>query len=181
MQLTSDRLKFTLTAVEDAFGADVDYAMLVKHYGNEPEGEKRYSPAICTGATKRAVTGNPDSQHISTSFVARHNLTIRMQMRRYTRLTNGFPKKLSNHVAAFSLFVMYYNFGRPSNASRPASDGSRRQRSRLDHRRNGRPARKGGSEAAPQAQTLREESKRINPNRTIIYDTSASSSFSKSV
>ena len=112
MQLTSDRLKFTLTAVEDAFGADVDYAMLVKHYGNEPEGEKRYSPAICTGATKRAVTGNPDSQHISTSFVARHNLTIRMQMRRYTRLTNGFPKKLSNHVAAFSLFVMYYNFGR---------------------------------------------------------------------
>ena len=112
VQLTSDGLKVYLEAVEDAFGADVDYAMLVKHYGNAPEGEKRYSPAVCTGATQRAIMGNPDATHISTSYVERHNLTIRMQNRRYTRLTNAFSKKLSNHIAAFSLFIMYYNFGR---------------------------------------------------------------------
>ena len=112
VQLTSDGNRLYLSAVEDAFGADIDYAMLVKHYGDAPEGQRRYSPAVCTGATKMRVTGDPDEDHISTSYVERHNLTIRMAVRRYARLTNAFSKKLSNHVAAFSLFVMYYNFGR---------------------------------------------------------------------
>ncbi len=112
VQLTSDGLKLYLSAVEDAFGADVDFAMLIKHYGNAPEGEKRYSPAVCTGASQKAITGNPDAKHISTSYIERHNLTVRMQNRRYTRLTNGFSKKLANHVSAFAMFIMYYNFGR---------------------------------------------------------------------
>ncbi len=112
VQLTSDGLGVYPLAVEDAFGADIDYAMLIKHFGDAPEGQRRYSPAVCTGATKKPVTGDPDESHISTSYVERHNLTIRMAVRRYARLTNAFSKKLANHVAAFSLFVMYYNFGR---------------------------------------------------------------------
>ena len=112
VQLTSDGHRAYLSAVEDAFGSNVDYAMLVKHYGDAPEGQRRYSPAVCTGATAMRVTGDPDEAHISTSYVERHNLTIRMAVRRYARLTNAFSKKLSNHVAAFSLFVMYYNFAR---------------------------------------------------------------------
>ena len=112
VQLTSDGHGAYPSAVEDAFGADVDYAVLIKHFGDAPEGQRRYSPAVCTGATKKRVTGDPDEAHISTSYVERHNLTIRMAVRRYARLTNAFSKKLSNHVAAFSLFVMYYNFGR---------------------------------------------------------------------
>ena len=112
VQLTSDGNRLYLNAVEDAFGANVDYAMLVKVYGSDQEAERRYSPAKCLGADKLPVSGNPEPEHISTSYIERHNLTIRMQNRRYTRLTNGFSKKFENHIAAFSLFVMYYNFGR---------------------------------------------------------------------
>ena len=110
--LTSDGHKVYLTAVEDAFGSEIDYAMLVKHYGNTPEGEKRYSPAVCTGTTQKAVTGNPDAKHISTSYVERQNLTMRMSMRRFTRLTNAFSKKIDNHRHSIPLHFMYYNFVR---------------------------------------------------------------------
>ena len=102
-----------LTAVEDAFGADVDYAMLQKIYGATPEGgEVRYSPAQCMGAKRAVITGNPDFAHISTSFTERQNLTMRMSMRRFTRLTNAFSKKVENHEAAVALHFMYYNFCR---------------------------------------------------------------------
>jgi IS1 family transposase len=99
--------------VEHAFGADVDYAMLVKLYGHEPESERRYSPAKCIGAEKHIVQGNPDPKLISTSYVERQNLTMRMCMRRFTRLTNAFSKKLENHVLALALYFMHYNFARP--------------------------------------------------------------------
>jgi IS1 family transposase len=112
VQLTTDGHKPYLSAVEDTFGADIDYAMLVKLYGNSPEGETRYSPAKCLGAVPQTIAGNPDPEHISTSYVERQNLTMRMSMRRFTRLTNGFSKKLANHIAAISIHYMYYNFGR---------------------------------------------------------------------
>ena len=112
VQLTSDGLNVYLSAVEDAFGADIDYAMLIKHYGNAPEGQRRYSPAVCTGATKVSVSGNPDDAHISTSYVERQNLTMRMSMRRMTRLTNAFSKKLENHRHSVAIHFMYYNFVR---------------------------------------------------------------------
>jgi len=112
VQLTSDGHKPYLEAVEGAFGADVDYATLIKIYGNAPEGQRRYSPAVCTGARKDAVTGNPDPQHVNTSFVERQNLTMRMHMRRFTRLTNGFSKKVENHAHAVALHFMFYNFCR---------------------------------------------------------------------
>jgi hypothetical protein len=102
-----------LSAVEDAFSGGVDYAMLQKHYGPAPEGpEVRYSPAVCTGCEKRAITGDPDPRHVSTSYVERHNLTLRMGIRRYTRLTNAHSKKLRNHTAALGLFLCFYNFCR---------------------------------------------------------------------
>jgi IS1 family transposase len=110
VQLTSDGHKPYLEAVDEAFGEDVDYAMLVKHYGTPPQSETRYSPAICTGAEKRPKIGNPDAKHISTSYVERSNLTMRMHMRRFTRLTNAFSKKVENHAAAIALHTMYYNF-----------------------------------------------------------------------
>lgn len=112
IQLTSDGHRSYLVAVEENFGEDVDYAMLQKIYGNEPQMEKRYSPAVCIGAEKKIVTGNPDQKHISTSYVERANLTMRMHMRRFTRLTNAFSKKLENHACAIALHAMFYNFVR---------------------------------------------------------------------
>ena len=113
VQLTTDRLKCYLTAVADGFGANIDYAMLVKVYGNDAvEGEKRYSPAICCGCKKQARIGDPNPEFISTSYIERQNLTMRMGIRRFTRLTNAFSKKIENHVAAIALHFMYYNFCR---------------------------------------------------------------------
>jgi len=112
VQLTTDGLKMYLSAVEDSFGSQIDYAMLVKVYGNDPTEQKRYSPAICTGCKRENKIGNPDPKHISTSYVERQNLTMRMSMRRFTRLTNGFSKKIQNHEASVALHFMYYNFVR---------------------------------------------------------------------
>jgi IS1 family transposase len=113
VQLTSDGHKAYLEAVEGAFGADVDSAMLVKLYGTSSESAKgRYSPADCTGTIKTMIEGQPDVEHISTSYVERSNLTVRMQNRRFTRLTNGFSKKLENHAYSVALFAMFYNFCR---------------------------------------------------------------------
>jgi IS1 family transposase len=115
VQLTTDGHPIYAMAVEDAFGwGGADYAQLVKIYGKEPEtdNQRRYSPAICTGAIKTPMMGRPDSDHISTSFVERSNLTMRMSMRRFTRLTNAFSKKAENHAHAVSLHFMYYNYCR---------------------------------------------------------------------
>ena len=114
VQLTTDGNSAYLEAVEGAFGADVDYAMLVKLYG-QPAGrehERRYSPPECVGTDVRRVSGYPDPGHISTSYVERHNLTMRMGMRRFTRLTNGFGKKIENHLHMLSLYFVHYNFCR---------------------------------------------------------------------
>jgi IS1 family transposase len=112
VQLTSDGHKPYLEAVEGAFGGDIDYAVLVKIYGAAPEGQRRYSPAICTGAKKFRVEGNPDPKHVSTSFVERQNLNIRMGNRRMTRLTNAFSKKAANHTHMMAIYFMHYNFVR---------------------------------------------------------------------
>lgn len=114
VQLTTDGHKAYLNAVEEAFGADIDYAMLVKQYG-EPEGragpqERRYSPAVCTGARKTKIEGNPDPAFVSTSHVERANLTMRMANRRFTRLTNAFSKKFENHVHMVAIYTVWYNF-----------------------------------------------------------------------
>lgn len=114
VQLTTDGHKAYLSAVERSFGNGIDYAMLVKLYGDTPGNnqEQRYSSGECCGTIKGAVCGNPDEKHISTSFIERQNLTMRMSMRRFTRLTNAFSKKVDNHMCAISLHYMYYNFGR---------------------------------------------------------------------
>ena len=110
VQLTSDGYRPYLQAVEDAFGADIDYAMLVKLYGHDQENERRYSPATCIGAVPTPITGRPNPEHISTSFVERQNWTVRTSMRRYTRLSNGFSRKIENHMAAVAINYFAYNF-----------------------------------------------------------------------
>ena len=113
-QITTDGNNAYVNTVEEAFGPDADYAMLVKIYG-EPAGttgERKYSPAECTGTRKTAIAGNPDPKHVSTSYVERANLTMRMHMRRFTRLTNAFSKKVENHAHAVALHFMFYNFCR---------------------------------------------------------------------
>jgi IS1 family transposase len=113
VQLTSDGHKAYLDAVERVFGADVDYAQLVKMYGASPESMKgRYSPAECNGIKKTHIEGKPDPKHISTSFVERQNLSMRMGMRRFTRLTNAFSKKVENHIHALALYFVHYNWMR---------------------------------------------------------------------
>lgn len=113
VQLTTDGLRAYLTAVDGVFGSDIDYAMLHKVYRKDRSTEATYSPAACIGIEKMILQGDPNPVHISTSFVERQNLTMRMGMRRFTRLTNGFSRKLENHAAAVSLHFMHYNFARP--------------------------------------------------------------------
>jgi IS1 family transposase len=112
VQITTDGHKAYLEAVEGAFGMDCDYAQLHKIYGASLENEARYSPAVCIGCDMKTVSGNPDPKHVSTSFVERQNLNMRMGMRRFTRLTNGFSKKIENHAHAVALHFMYMNFVR---------------------------------------------------------------------
>lgn len=112
VQITTDGHKVYLDAVEDAFGADVDYAMLQKLYGAVEEPDTRYSPAQCIGCDMKTVSGNPDPKHVSTSYVERQNLTMRMGIRRFTRLTNAFSKKAENHAAMVAIHFLHYNFAR---------------------------------------------------------------------
>lgn len=111
VQLTSDGHKAYLEAVEGAFGGDIDYAQLIKLYGTASESAKgRYSPAECIGCRKERIEGSPDPAHVSTSYAERQNLTMRMQMRRFTRLTNAFSKKFENHTHMVALYTVWYNF-----------------------------------------------------------------------
>jgi IS1 family transposase len=113
VQLTTDGLNVYLTAVRRSFGTEIDFAQLVKIYGTPPkEDQRRYSPANCLGIEKHTVSGSPDMEHVSTSYVERQNLTMRMSMRRFTRLTNGFSKKVENLAAAVSIHFFVYNFVR---------------------------------------------------------------------
>ncbi len=111
-QITTDQLKTYIPAVEEAFGRYVDFAQLVKVFRSTPGGAGRYSPGECVGIQKAVWNGNPDERHISTSYVERQNLTMRMSMRRFTRLTNAFSKKLDNHTHAIALYFAFYNFCR---------------------------------------------------------------------
>jgi IS1 family transposase len=112
VQLTTDGHRAYLDAVDSAFPSGIDYAMLVKMYGTPPEGQRRYSPALCLSAETSVISGNPDPDHINTSYVERQNLSMRMGIRRFTRLTNAFSKKLENHIHALSIYFMHYNFVR---------------------------------------------------------------------
>jgi IS1 family transposase len=111
VQLTTDGHKVYLEAVEGAFGGSIDYAMLIKHYESSQQ-ETRYSPAKCTGTARKQISGNPDKKDISTSYIERQNLTVRMSNRRFTRLTNGFSKKIENHAYQLAIHYMHYNFCR---------------------------------------------------------------------
>lgn len=123
VQITTDGHGLYLWAVEKAFGSEVDYAMLVKLYGTQPDGEKRYSPTDCIATRQDIRQGNPDTKKISTSYVERQNLTMRMNMRRFTRLTNAFSKKIENLGYAVALHFMYYNFCRPHKTLNPKAIG----------------------------------------------------------
>lgn len=115
IQLTSDGLKFYIKAVDKAFGQDIDFAQLVKVYGNDDyinSNEKKYSPPECNGTKKNRISGDPDIAHVSTSYIERQNLTMRMHMRRFTRLTNAFSKKIENHFMAIAIHYVYYNFAK---------------------------------------------------------------------
>ena len=112
VQLTTDGLKVYLNAVIDAFAGEIDYSILHKIYGRDMPDSSRYSPADCIGCERRNVIGNPDEKHISTSYVERANLSMRMSMRRFTRLTNAFSKKIENHAASVAIYFTWYNFGR---------------------------------------------------------------------
>jgi IS1 family transposase len=111
VQLTSDGLRVYLEAIEGAFGSEIDYAQLIKTYAASQE-ETRYSPAVCTSCEPKPVMGHPHPKHISTSFVERANLSMRMGMRRFTRLTNAFSKKVENHAYMVALYYMHYNFAK---------------------------------------------------------------------
>jgi IS1 family transposase len=122
VQLTTDGHRMYLEAVEKAFGKEIEYAQLVKLYGHDTESEKRYSPADCIGTEKHIIQGNPDISKISTSYIERQNLTMRMGMKRFTRLTNGFSKKVENHMYAIALHFMYYNFAKTHKSLRNPYD-----------------------------------------------------------
>ncbi len=142
IQLTTDGHKVYLQAVEDAFGSQIDYAMLVKMYGSDRDTEATYNPAEWVGSQSVAITGNPKAENISTSYVERQNLTMRMNMRRFTRLTNGFSKKIENHFFALCLHYMHYNFCRIHKTLRVyPCNGRWRNRPRLGYRGYRRPAR----------------------------------------
>ena len=120
VQLTTDGHKAYLDAVEGAFGAEIDYAMLIKHYGAPVGALGRYSPGECTGTELRRVEGRPEGKHVSTSYAERQNLTMRMSMRRFTRLTNAFSKKAENHAHMVALYTTWYNFVRQHKTLRVA-------------------------------------------------------------
>ena len=122
VQLTTDGLKVYLEAVEDAFGSEIDYAVLQKLYGVPADAERRYSPAECIGVKVETIQGDPDPCHVSTSYVERQHLTMRMNMRRFTRLTNAFSKKVENHAAAVELHFFVYNWVRPHASLRTKKD-----------------------------------------------------------